>query len=200
MSKLKLEIQLSLDGYIASSNGNTNWMIWNWGPDWNWDKKLREYTTNLILSAEHFLISRQMAEEGFMDHWQNAAKNNKSTQYTFAKHIYETHKIVFSKSLNKNIPIPGGWENSDIVNDDFVKVIKKLKKDSSKDIIAFGGSNFVSSLIKEKLIDEYHLYINPVAIGKGLPIFHNLNNIQQLKLISSQSFDCGIVVLVYKLL
>lgn len=46
-AKLKLQVQISVDGFIASPNGNTSWMIWNWAPDWNWDKELQEYFTNL---------------------------------------------------------------------------------------------------------------------------------------------------------
>jgi len=73
--KLKLQVQISIDGFIAATDGSTDWMIWNWGPDWNWDKQLQDYSTNLTLSAEHILISRQMAEEGFNAYWQNAATN-----------------------------------------------------------------------------------------------------------------------------
>jgi dihydrofolate reductase len=200
MRKLKLQVQMSVDGFIASPNGNTDWMIWNWGPNWTWDKELQEYFTNLTLSAEHILISRQMAEEGFNAHWQNKAKDNESSQSPMAKHITKTHKVVFSKTLNKNIPIPGGWDNIDLVNTDFINAINELKKISNKDIFVYGGSTFVSSLIKEKLIDEFYLFINPVVIGNGLPIFHSLNEKQDLKLLFSQAFNCGIILLVYKLI
>jgi dihydrofolate reductase len=198
--KLKLEVQISVDGFIASSNGTTDWMVWNWGPDWNWDKGLQEFHTNLTLSAEHILISRQMAEEGFIFHWQNAAKYKKSPQYSFAKHITDTHKIVFSRSLKKTASIPGGWENTDIVNSDFVNAIKKLKQQSTKDILVYGGSTFLSSLIKERIIDEFCFLINPVAIGNGLSIFQSLSEKQELKVVSSQAFNCGVILLVYELL
>ena len=57
---------------------------------------------------------------------------------------------------------------------------------------------FVSALIKHGLIDEFHLFINPTAIGKGMSIFKELDGKQNLKLVKSTSFDCGIVVLKYK--
>ena len=194
MRKLKLQVQTSVDGFIASSNGSTEWMIWNWGTNWNWDKELREYCTDITFSADHILLSRQMAEEGFNAYWQNAATDKKSPLYNLANKICNTHKVVFSTNLNKSISIPGGWENIDIVNKDFVGEINHLKKSSAKDIVVYGGSTFVSSLIKEKLIDEFYLFINPVAIGKGLSIFHKLSDKQNLRLLHAQAFDCGIVV------
>ena len=53
------------------------------------------------------------------------------------------------------------------------------------------------SLIKNELIDEYHLFINPTAIGRGMTIFGELDRIQNLNLVKSTSFSCGIVVLKY---
>jgi len=60
------------------------------------------------------------------------------------------------------------------------------------------GGSFVADLVKEKLIDEFYLFVNPVALGQGVPIFDKLKEWQQLKLIKSKSFDCGIILLHYK--
>ena len=75
----------------------------------------------------------------------------------------------------------------------------KLKKQDGKDIIAYGGATFVSALIKHGLIDEYHLFINPAAIGSGLAIFKELDHKQELALVKATAFECGIVVLNYRL-
>jgi len=64
-------------------------------------------------------------------------------------------------------------------------------------LIAYGGAAFVSALIREDLIDEYHLFINPTAIGSGLSIFSGLDPNKTLTLVRSVGFDCGIVVLNY---
>src|SRR5688572_30273169 len=197
MGKLILEIQTSLDGFIASPHGDTNWMLWNWGPEWTWDKELQQYHNALTLSVNCILISRQMAEEGFIAHWQNAAMNADSPQYTFARHIADTRKVVFSKRLDKATPIPGGWDNTDIVDGDFVNAINKLKQ-HDHDILVYGGASFVSSLIKANLIDEFHLLVNPVVIGSGLAIFKTIDNTQHMTLVKSKSFSCGIVLLHYK--
>jgi len=198
MRKLKLEIQTSIDGFIADANGNTDWMIWNWGPDWAWDKALQQFHTDLTKSADCILISKQMAEEGFKGHWQQVCEAPNDPRHEFAKHITDTYKIVFSKTLKKSIPIPGGWENTDISKTD-VEFINKLKSQEGKDILVYGGATLVSSLIKAGLIDEFHLIVNPSVLGTGLSIFKELDGRQTMKLLRVQSFDCGIVVLSYTL-
>jgi dihydrofolate reductase len=198
MRKLILEVQMSIDGFIAEVNGNTDWMLWNWGPDWKWDNELRKYHTDLTKSADCIFLSRQMAEEGFIAHWAKASENPNDPQFEFAKHITDTHKIVFTKTLDKSASIPGGWDKTDIAEGDFVDAINKLKKKNGKDIIVYGGATFVSSLIRAKLIDEFHLLVNPVAIGKGLPIFNDPDNKQNMILVTSKSFSSGIVLLHYK--
>jgi dihydrofolate reductase len=77
--------------------------------------------------------------------------------------------------------------------------INALKKQTGKDIIAYGGAGFVSALIKEGLIDEFHLFVNPTAIGNGLAIFNELHGKQGLKLIKATAFHCGVAVLHYEL-
>jgi dihydrofolate reductase len=76
--------------------------------------------------------------------------------------------------------------------------INRLKSQEGKDIIAYGGATFVSELIRQGLIDEYHLFINPVAIGKGMTIFNTLEQKKDLRLVKATAFDCGIVVLYYE--
>ena len=86
----------------------------------------------------------------------------------------------------------------DIAIGELTEEIIKLKSQNGKDIIVYGGASFDSSLIKEGLIDEFHLFINPAAIGKGMTIFKDLNEIQKFTLVKSIAFDCGIVLLHYE--
>jgi dihydrofolate reductase len=64
-------------------------------------------------------------------------------------------------------------------------------------MIVYGGATFVSALIRERLIDELHLFVNPVVLGKGMPIFQEVTEKQNFKLIFSKQFACGIIVLTY---
>jgi dihydrofolate reductase len=197
MGKLILEIQTSIDGFIAAQDGDTNWMLWNWGPEWVWEKELQQYHTELNLSADGVFISRQMAEEGFNAHWQSAAENPDDPRYKFAKHITNTPKIVFSKTLNKSIPIPGGWNNTDIAEGDYISAARALKS-KYENILVYGGATFVSSLISAGLIDQFHFLVNPVAVGKGLSIFNTLDAPQNMTLVKSASFG-NMILLHYKL-
>jgi dihydrofolate reductase len=198
MRKLILETQLSIDGYIAETDGNTNWMLWNWGPDWKWDFELQQHHTNLTKSADCILLSRQMAEDGFNAHWAKMAEDLNAPQFEFAKHITDTYKIVFSKTIGKSKPIPGDWNNTVVTNGDLSSEINQLKNQDGKDIIAYGGASFVSALIKSGLIDEYHLIVNPTAIGNGMTIFSGLDCKLNLSLVESKSYACGVVLNVYR--
>jgi dihydrofolate reductase len=176
---------MSLDGFIAGPNGEMDWMIWNW------DDQLKNYVTELTEPVDCIVLGRKLAE-GFIPHW--AANPNEEG----AEKINSTSKIVFSKTLSKSDPKLIDWNNTHLTNEDLAEEITKLKKQEGKDIIAYGGASFVSALIKHGLIDELHIFVNPAAIGSGMPIFNNLESRQNLSLIKSTSFDCGIVVLHYK--
>jgi len=90
------------------------------------------------------------------------------------------------------------WINTDIATGDLIEEVSKIKGQSGRDIIVYGGASFDSSLIKEKLIDEFYLFINPVAIGNGMTIFKDLNEIQKYTLIESKVFESGKVLLRYE--
>ncbi|MCC6413328.1 MAG: dihydrofolate reductase family protein, partial [Saprospiraceae bacterium] len=105
----------------------------------------------------------------------------------------ETPKIVFSKTLKKS-----DWDNTTIEYGDLKEAVNALKKQDGGDMIAYGGGTFVSSLIREMLVDELNLFINPSVLGKGMPIFQDVQALQNYTLASTTPFDCGIVVLTYK--
>jgi len=186
MRKLKLQVQISVDGFIAGPNGEMDWMTWNW------DDKIKNYVTELTDSSDTILLGRKMAG-GFVAHWTSVVSNPDDPSYPFAKKMVDTLKVVFTKTLEKS-----EWENTVIAKGNLADEIKKLKSQQGKDIIVYGGAEFDSSLIKEKLIDELHLFMNPAVIGNGLTIFKNISDKQNLQLIKATPFDCGIVVLHYQ--
>jgi len=195
MNKLILETQISIDGYIADENGGTGWMVWNWGQDWNWDKDLQAYHTNLNKSVNSTLISSQMAQEGFNAHWKQVVQDQTDARFEFANHIVNSKKIVVSRTLTTETEIPGGWQNVSILNENLEDGITNLKRQNNGNIIVYGGATLVSSLINSNLIDEYHFIVNPIALGQGLSIFKKLTN---LKMVNSKPFECGIIVNHYK--
>lgn len=107
--------------------------------------------------------------------------------------MIEIPKIVFTKTLTKS-----NWINTEIEKGDLKDEITKLKSQDGKDILVYGGVSFDSSLIKEKLIDEFYLLVNPLIMGNGKNIFKDLKEIQKLTLIESRVFDGGTVLLHYE--
>jgi dihydrofolate reductase len=186
MRKLKLHVAISIDGCIAGPNNEMDWI------DFTWDEKLREYEHTLHEPVDTILLGRKMTNE-FISYWSNMMNKPEDPEYTFAKKMMETSKIVFTKTLNKS-----EWPNTEIATGDLKDEINKLKSQTGKDIIVYGGASFDSSLIKENLIDEYYLFINPVLIGNGKTIFKDLKEIRKLSLVESIAFDSGTVLLHYE--
>lgn len=131
--------------------------------------------------------------DGFMDYWENIVNNQpESPEYTFAKKMVDTPKVVFSQTLDKS-----SWTNTVLEKGNLTDEIANLKNQNGKDLLVYGGADFVASLIKENLIDEYNLFVHPVILGKGLTIFDKTENRLNLKLIESERFDGGVVFLHY---
>jgi dihydrofolate reductase len=185
MRKLKLQVQISVDGFIAGPNGEMDWITWEA------DNDFINYVTELTDSSDSMLLGRKLAE-GFIPYWTNIVSNPEDPQYSFAKKMVDTPKFVFSKTLDKS-----EWANTELAKGDLVTEINKIKSQPGKDIIMYGGANFASSVIKAGLIDEYHLFVNPAAIGKGMAIFNTLESNQKLSFVKATPFSSGIVVLHY---
>jgi dihydrofolate reductase len=184
--KLILHVGMSIDGFIAGPNNEMDWM------DFTWNEKLREYEDGLHETVDTILLGRKMTNE-FISYWTDVMNKPGDPEYTFAKKMMETPKIVFTKTLNKS-----EWPNTEIATGDLKDEITKLKSQEGGDIIVYGGASFDSSLIKENLIDEFYLFINPVAIGNGKTIFKDLKEIRKFTLIESIAFDSGTVLLHYE--
>jgi dihydrofolate reductase len=187
MRKLKLQVQMTVDGFVAGPNGELDWMTFEM------DEKSKKYVNDLTDSSDTILLGRKMTD-GFVNYWTSVLDNPESDEYSFAQKMVNIPKIVFSKTVKES-----RWANTTVENGDLVEEIEKLKQKDGRDIIVYGGANFVSNLIKENLIDEFHLSINPTAIGRGLTIFGNLNDTLKLKLIQSNAFSTGKVVNHYEL-
>lgn len=185
MRKIKLQMQVTIDGFVGGPNGELSWMTWEW------DDKLKDFGTELTTSYDTILMGRKMTD-GFIAHWKNTLKNPDDPEYDSAKIFIETPKIVFSRTPTESL-----WENTTIAKEPPAETIKKLKSGDGKDIIVYGGADFVSSLICENLIDDYFLLVNPIAIGSGLTIFGGVKEKMDLKMVKAEQFECGIVVLHY---
>lgn len=186
MRKLKLQVQMTVDGYIAGPNGEMDFMVWDW------DDELKNYVKEITEPVDCIVLGRKLAE-GFIPYWATVASNPDHPEFTAGKKFTDTAKVVFTNTLDKS-----QWDNTVLAKGDLAREITKLKKQDGKDLIAYGGATFVSALIKQRLIDEFHLFINPTALGKGMTIFKELDSKQDLNLVKAASFGCGVVVLNYE--
>jgi dihydrofolate reductase len=181
--KLKLQMQTSLDGFVATTSGQLDFMVWDW------DDGLNRYVDEITQPVDLILLGRVLAE-GFIPTWKSRldADPNDASARKFA----ETSKIVFSRTLSES-----SWENTRLAKGDLAQEVGRLKEADGGDIIAYGGGTFVSELIRHNLIDEYNFFINPAAISEGMTIFRQPGEKFQLKLENSKGFECGIVALRY---
>ena len=192
MRKLKLQMQMSIDGFVSTGpNDEQHWVTWAW-------EEIRPHVLGLFDTADTILIGRKLAVD-YIPYWQEVNTRPDDPMYEVAQRIVAAKKIVFTKTLDKADPVTNGWGNTELAKGELTEEVKKLKEQSGKDLIVYGGNSFVSALIKENLVDDFHLFVNPVALGHGEPIFNQLENFKQLKLKKSIVYDCGIVMLNYEL-
>lgn len=177
---------MTVDGFAAAPGGGLDWMTWTW------DDGLKKYVSDLTKRAGTILLGRKMTD-GFIKHWTNVASKPEDAEYPFAKIMVDTPKVVFTKTLESS-----AWDNTVLAKGDIKEEVNKIKNSSGSDIIVYGGAGFVSSLIQNGLIDEYYLFINPAAIGRGMTIFAGLDNTKNFALKNAVGFGCGVALLHYE--
>ena len=178
--KLKLQMQMTVDGFAAGPEGQLDWMTRKM------DDVLIAFIVHLTDTSDTILLGRKMTP-GFISYWE--AVRPDSLEYAFARKMVDTPKIAFSKTLTR---IEG--KNLRVENGDLVQAVNRLKQLPGKDIVVYGGPTFVSSLLEHGLIDELNIFVNPVAIGRGMGIFKNR---KPLRLTKSTEYASGIVVNTY---
>lgn len=179
MRTFKLQVQTSLDGYMGGPNGEMDWLTFGWTDD------LNAYGTALHEPVDCIVLGRKLAE-GFIPHW---ASQPETEEQAAIDMMNNTPKVVISQTLSKS-----PWDNT-VVAADLVETVHRLKAEPGGDMIAYGGGELVASLIAEGLLDELHLFVNPTAIGAGIPVFPNLERPQPFELVAARPFDCGITAL-----
>jgi dihydrofolate reductase len=179
MRKLKLQMQVTVDGCVAGPEGQLDWMTFDM------DAGLIAFINHLTDTSDTILLGRKMTD-GFVKYWEHAAAQKDSPEYAFAQKMVGLPKVVFSKTLKH---VEG--KNVRVENGDLATAVKQLKSAPGKDIVVYGGATFVSSLIEHGLIDELNFFVNPVAIGTGMRVFKGKT---PLKLAASTPYASGIVV------
>jgi dihydrofolate reductase len=109
-----------------------------------------------------------------------------------AKGMTESNKIVFSTTLKK-----ASWKNTKLIKTDLIEEVKKLKK-TLPNITILGSGSIVTQLADHDLIDEYQIMIDPLALGKGTPMFKGMKHPLKLKLTDSKIFKSGTILVTYQ--
>ncbi|MBZ9861618.1 dihydrofolate reductase family protein [Mesorhizobium sp. CA12] len=188
MRKLILQMQISVDGFVGADE-DRRWQLWEWGDDSAWDEELKRDFNAVFTTIDTILLSRKMAEEGYLTHWGNAArKYPKDRFFAFAQRIVEAEKVVASDKLGTS-----RWERTRVVSGDLPREVNAVKQGEGGDIAVFGGAGFASALIAAGLVDEFQLFINPAVLGSGRRIFDK-GGFGRLRLLGSRPYASGMVV------
>ena len=187
MRKLVLFMHTSLDGFVAGPNGEMDWI--------NVDEEIFDYAgqrTNEADTALYGRVTYQMMES----YWPTAAQLPTATKHDVehSRWYNRVTKVVLSKTMNEV-----SLTNTKIIDDNLAAEIVKLKQDAGKDILMFGSPTAAHSLMTEKLIDDYWLFVNPVLLGRGIPLFNGIKEKSALKLVESNIFSSGVVCLHYSI-
>lgn len=183
MRTLKVQMQITLDGIVGGTAEPT--------PS-NWDEEIRSFAITNLNEVDAILLGSQTAPE-LVTHWGNVAQDASNEDYAIGKRITEIPKIVISRSITST-----SLPNTSVRNGPLATEIERLKQMPGKDMIVYGGARFVSSLIKENLVDEYDLLVNPVVAGNGLGIFRDVEHPVSLRLIEVRPFSSGTALMRYR--
>jgi dihydrofolate reductase len=187
MRKLILEEWMSLDGYVADKNGELDFFT-NLTPEQN---KYSDLDQLKFLETIDTILLGRITYELFVDFWPAATTDKE----VIADKLNEIKKIVFSNTLTE---APWGkWKEAEIITGDAVAEIKKLKSLAGKDMVMWGSISLAQSLMRENLIDEYHIQLCPVVTGSGRSLFPDQIN-YNLNLLELRQYDTGTLFLNYQ--
>ncbi|MEW1655533.1 dihydrofolate reductase family protein [Streptomyces sp. NPDC093707] len=190
MSRLTVAMQISIDGYVDSSLSDADWQLWNWGPDWPWSADLRAAFNGLFASASGILLSRPMADEGYLGHWGRMAEQHPGDpDWEFSRTIGALPKFVVSRSGRPELD----WPRTTVLNGELIDTVEDAKQQADGDLVCFGGAGLVSALLREDLVDELRLFTNPGFAGAGTSIFGARLATRNYRAAHAAAYACGVV-------
>lgn len=178
-------MHISLDGFVAGPNGEMNWITV--------DQEIFDYVGQRISQGNTALYGRttyQMMES----YWPAAGDKPDATKHDIehSRWYNSVHKVVLSNTLQDT-----NLTNTTIINDNLSDKIKEITQQEGEDILLFGSPTATHSLIQQNLIDGYWLFVNPIILGQGIPLFVDIKDPIKLKLLSTRQFASGVTELNY---
>jgi dihydrofolate reductase len=184
MRKVTYAMSVSLDGFIEATNGDLSWSY----PD----EELHKHFNDRESLIDTYLYGRRLYEN-MAAYWPTADENLSAPKHEieYARIWKSKPKIVFSKTL-----VQVGW-NSRLVRGNIADEVSRLKAEAGKDMCV-AGAEIASTFIRLGLIDEYWLYLHPVVLGGGKPMFGRMPDKINLQLVETRRFGSGVVLLRYR--
>jgi dihydrofolate reductase len=186
MRKLVLFMHTTLDGFVAGPNGEMDWITVN--------EEMFDYAGKRTNESDTALYGR-VTYEMMESYWPTAGQQPGATKHDVEHSTWYNRvtKVVLSRTMQgANLP------NTKIISENVSNEIAGLKQSPGKDILIFGSPSACHSLMAENFIDDYWLFINPILLGEGIPLFKNIKTKTKLKLIETIPFSVGVVCLHYE--
>ncbi|HEY3429962.1 MAG TPA: dihydrofolate reductase family protein [Cyclobacteriaceae bacterium] len=186
MRKIVQFMHVSLDGFVTGPNGEMDWI--------KVDDEIFDYAGYRTAESDMALYGRVTFDlmEGY---WPTAANQPNASKHDIehSRWYNQVDKVVLSKTLKGK-----SLKNTKIISDNIAAEVQKIKQGSDKEIIIFGSPSASHTLVQEGLIDEFWIFVNPILVGSGIPLFKGIQDKVNLKLIKSHTFKCGVICLHYQ--
>jgi len=186
MRKIISFMHVSLDGFVAGPNGELDWA--------KVDQEIFDYVGKRISEGDTALYGR-VTYQLMESYWPTAGDKPKASKHDIehSKWYNNVHKVVLSKTMKES-----GLTNTKIISDNLLDRINEIKQKGRKEILLFGSPTAARSLTQLSLIDGYWLFVNPIILGRGIPLFVDIKGKIKLKLLkTTRQFKCGVTELNY---
>lgn len=186
MRKIIFSVHVSLDGFVAGPNREMDWI--------KFDEELFDLVGTMTDNADTALYGR-VTYEMMEAYWPGAGKEPNDTKHTKEHAVWYNNvpKVVLSKTLDEKT-----LNNTHVIAEDVYYNINELKQQEGKDIIIIGSPSVVQTLLKDRLIDSFRLFVNPIILGAGIKLFTDIPSTSAWKLLDSKTFECGVIALHYE--
>jgi dihydrofolate reductase len=175
----------SLDGFVAGLNGEMDWI--------KVDDEMFDFVATMTDQADTALYGR-VTYEMMQSYWPKAGEQPNASKHDIEHSTWynRVSKVVLSRTMKET-----GLQNTTVINDQLSEKINSIKHRGDKNILIFGSPRASQSLLNQGLIDEFWLFVNPIILGQGMPLFKNITGTTKLKFVESKTFTCGVIALHY---
>jgi dihydrofolate reductase len=175
--RILVKSHMSLDGFFEGPNKEIDWFGFD-------DEQIKD-SVELLNSADTLLFGR-VTYEMMKAYWTVAPPGPISDK------VNSLPKIVFSSTLESS-----DWNNTRVAKGDIAEEVLRLKQEPGGDMVVLGSGMLAASLLERGLVDEYQVYLTPILLGGGTPLFRSIRERLSLKLLRTKAFDSGIVMHAY---